>query len=257
MAKVIANEHSIPANTQIVEIKDGRGVEDIRQVLAANEYPPLLSDPSKKFQKVLILDECHTFTGDAQQTLLQFVEEPPKWLQIIACTTNPGKMIPTLRSRFVHHEVKPMDDNCIYALVIRALNYLGSKLDPQNVTSQIIATNTRSARVILGMVQSIVNGGTVTNTEGVPQELFPLVQLAAQGHIHKALVALKEMGREATINFKYVLLTYCTSILYTSANAKIPLAIVNELTKPISSFSDVEHVASIVAALRRAEQAIR
>lgn len=48
---------------------------------------------------VLILDECHMATPQAQNRLLKITEEPPDYLYIIFCTTDPDKMIPTLYDR--------------------------------------------------------------------------------------------------------------------------------------------------------------
>ncbi len=49
--------------------------------------------------KVVILDECHMATPAAQNRLLKIVEEPPKHLVFIFCTTDPEKLLGTLRSR--------------------------------------------------------------------------------------------------------------------------------------------------------------
>ena len=49
--------------------------------------------------KVYILDECHKATDSAQNRLLKIVEEPPENVLIIFCTTEPEKMLPTLRNR--------------------------------------------------------------------------------------------------------------------------------------------------------------
>lgn len=49
--------------------------------------------------KVLIFDECHMATPQAQNLLLKYVEEPPKHLIIIFCTTDKDKMLETLLDR--------------------------------------------------------------------------------------------------------------------------------------------------------------
>lgn len=49
--------------------------------------------------KIYILDECHEATSGAQNRLLKIVEEPPENVLIIFCTTNPEKMLETLRNR--------------------------------------------------------------------------------------------------------------------------------------------------------------
>lgn len=49
--------------------------------------------------KILILDECHMASNAAQNRLLKITEEPPKHLVLIFCTTDPDRMLPTLRDR--------------------------------------------------------------------------------------------------------------------------------------------------------------
>lgn len=49
--------------------------------------------------KIYILDECHEASSGAQNRLLKIVEEPPENVLIIFCTTNPEKMLETLKNR--------------------------------------------------------------------------------------------------------------------------------------------------------------
>ena len=49
--------------------------------------------------KIIILDEVHMATMQAQNLLLKIVEEPPKHLVFIFCTTDPDKLLGTLKSR--------------------------------------------------------------------------------------------------------------------------------------------------------------
>lgn len=59
-----------------------------------------LEEPSYPLtKKVLILDECHMASVGAQNRLLKITEEPPNFLYIIFCTTDPERMLPTLYDR--------------------------------------------------------------------------------------------------------------------------------------------------------------
>jgi hypothetical protein len=48
---------------------------------------------------VWILDECHQPTADAQNVLLKVLEDPPKGQYVILCTTDPRKLLKTLKDR--------------------------------------------------------------------------------------------------------------------------------------------------------------
>lgn len=71
----------------------GKGA--IEEMLEDAMIPPM---PPLKY-KVVILDECHMATAQAQNALLKIVEEPPEHLVFIFCTTDPEKMITPLKSR--------------------------------------------------------------------------------------------------------------------------------------------------------------
>lgn len=73
---------------------NARGIDDIREMCSGMVYAPMGGG-----KKVYILDEAHQLTKEAQNTLLKDLEEPPKHATIILCSTEPNKLIKTLRSR--------------------------------------------------------------------------------------------------------------------------------------------------------------
>jgi len=70
-------------------------VEDIRRIM--NES--MLTLPTFSKYKVFIIDECHRITPEAQNALLKILEDIPEYLVIIFATTEPDKLLPTIRSR--------------------------------------------------------------------------------------------------------------------------------------------------------------
>lgn len=71
-----------------------RGIDTIREIIARSCYKPL-----KGPVKVYLLDEVHKITNDAQNALLKSLEEPPDHCYFILCTTDPQKVIKTIKSR--------------------------------------------------------------------------------------------------------------------------------------------------------------
>jgi DNA polymerase-3 subunit gamma/tau len=71
-----------------------RGIDDIREI---REHVVL--QPAEGRYKVYILDEAHQLTDAAWNALLKLIEEPPPHLLFIFCTTDLGKVLPTVRSR--------------------------------------------------------------------------------------------------------------------------------------------------------------
>jgi DNA polymerase-3 subunit gamma/tau len=142
-----------PGSIDVIEV-DGatyRGIDDTKELRERAVYAPVNS----RF-KVYIIDEAHQLTPPAVQVLLKLVEEPPPHLRFIFATTEPDKIIPTLRSRTHHYPFRLVSaktlaqhmalmceregiaaDPAALALVARA--GAGSVRDAQSVLGQVIA----------------------------------------------------------------------------------------------------------------------
>ena len=88
----ILNERCI----DIVEIDAAskNGVDDIREMQQS-----AATVPSQVRTKFYIIDECHQMSSSAQNALLKTLEEPPKHVVLILCTTEPEKLKDTILSR--------------------------------------------------------------------------------------------------------------------------------------------------------------
>src|ERR1700745_4023453 len=71
-----------------------RGIEEIPKTREC-----AILHPAEGRYKVYILDEAHQLTSAAFNALLKLIEEPPPHLVFVFCTTDLGKMLPTVRSR--------------------------------------------------------------------------------------------------------------------------------------------------------------
>jgi len=127
------------------------GVEDARDLRERASYGPALSR-----YKVYIIDEAHMVTTQGFNALLKIVEEPPEHVKFIFATTEPDKVIGTIRSRTHHYPFRlvpplPLHDYLgeicasekvsvapgVLSFVIRAGG--GSVRDSLSVLDQLIA----------------------------------------------------------------------------------------------------------------------
>ena len=74
-----------------------RGIDDIRALRDAVKLAP-----ARAKKKIYIIDEAHMLTPEASNALLKTLEEPPDHVIFILATTNPEKLIETIRSRVVN-----------------------------------------------------------------------------------------------------------------------------------------------------------
>ncbi len=100
----------------IVEINcaDSRGIEtirDIRQVIGLN--------PLGGKSKCWILDEIHQFVAIAQNAMLKPLEEPPDFVWFFLCTTDPNRLIATLKGRCTQYQLKSVSDGDIKELITK------------------------------------------------------------------------------------------------------------------------------------------
>jgi DNA polymerase-3 subunit gamma/tau len=89
-----------PGSLDVVEIDAAshNGVDDARDLRERAIYAP-----ARDRYKVFILDEAHMVTSQGFNALLKIVEEPPPHIKFVFATTEPEKVIGTIRSRTHHY----------------------------------------------------------------------------------------------------------------------------------------------------------
>ncbi len=159
-----------PGSIDVVELDAAShgGVDDTRELRDRAFYAPAQSR-----YRVFIVDEAHMVTTAGFNALLKIVEEPPDHLIFIFATTEPEKVLPTIRSRTHHYPFRLLPprtmrgliericaqedvvvDDAVYPLVIRAGG--GSPRDTLSVLDQLLAgaegnrVNYRRALGLLG-----------------------------------------------------------------------------------------------------------
>jgi DNA polymerase-3 subunit delta' len=89
------------------EKKASIGVNEIREQLIGD----IQIKPYSNRYKIYIIDEAEKLTEEAQNALLKTIEEPPEYGVIILLTTNADSFLPTILSRCVRLDFKPVGDD--------------------------------------------------------------------------------------------------------------------------------------------------
>jgi DNA polymerase III subunit gamma/tau len=142
-----------PGSIDVVELDAAShgGVDDTRELRDRAFYAPAQSR-----YRVFIVDEAHMVTTAGFNALLKIVEEPPDHLIFVFATTEPEKVLPTIRSRTHHYPFRLLPprtmrgliericaqeevvvDDAVFPLVIRAGG--GSPRDTLSVLDQLLA----------------------------------------------------------------------------------------------------------------------
>ena len=86
-----------------MDAASNRGVDEMVQLLERAMYAP----SAARF-KVYMIDEVHQLSAHAFNAMLKTLEEPPEYLKFVLATTDPEKMLPTVLSRCLQFNLRPM-----------------------------------------------------------------------------------------------------------------------------------------------------
>lgn len=127
-----------------------RGIDTAREIRDNMMYPPLSGSV-----KLVVLDEVHKMTNDAQNALLKPLEDTPRWVYFVLCTTNPEKLIRAIRTRCAAYEVKALEPKVlgpqVLVPIVRSENLSISK----DVLKAICRNSGGSVREALQLLQKV------------------------------------------------------------------------------------------------------
>ena len=107
-----------------LDAASNRSIDEIRDLIERAAYKPSVG----RF-KVFMIDEAHQLTKDAFNALLKTLEEPPDYLKFVLATTDPEKMLPTVLSRCLQFNLRPMAPETVAAHLQQVLAAEGVAAD--------------------------------------------------------------------------------------------------------------------------------
>jgi DNA polymerase III subunit gamma/tau len=167
-----------------LNISDTRGIEAARNLISMAKYKPM----GGKI-KVYCLNEVHSSTPEFQNALLTTMEEPPKHLKFILCTTEPQKLKKTILQRCRSFEVKPLSQPLIRILVNKVLENEGITEFPKEAIQKISDLCEGSPRQALNLLDKVIDIPDDNKLlEVLDNELEVLKQEAKVGDLFKSLL---------------------------------------------------------------------
>lgn len=151
------------------------GVDDARDLRDRASFAPV-----RDRYKIFIIDEAHMVTSAGFNALLKIVEEPPEHIKFIFATTEPDKVIGTIRSRTHHYPFRLVPPEPL-------MEYMQSLSDQEGVTiapgvlSLVVRAGGGSVRDSLSVLDQLIAGA---GDNGVDYELA----VSLLGFTHTALL---------------------------------------------------------------------
>ncbi|HEX3424930.1 MAG TPA: DNA polymerase III subunit gamma/tau [Acidimicrobiales bacterium] len=186
-----------------VDIRRGSSV-DVQELDAASnrridEMRDLLSRVALGTRgrwKVYIIDEVHQLTSDAASALLKTLEEPPAHVVFVLATTDPQKVLPTIRSRTIHFDFHLLPAEVLGDL-LREVNDHAHLGVPAEAIDLVVRRGHGSARDALTVLDQVAAGGMGEDPAHVVSQI---VDALAERDAGLALAAVAEgmaAGRDA------------------------------------------------------------
>lgn len=153
-----------PGSVDVIEIDAAShgGVDDARDLRERAFFAPVNSR-----YKVYIIDEAHMVSPQGFNALLKLVEEPPPHLKFIFATTEPDKVIGTIRSRTHHYPFRLVPPKQLGDYLLRLCESEGVLLD-QRALPLVVRAGAGSVRDTLSVLDQLLGGA---GPEGVTYEL--------------------------------------------------------------------------------------
>jgi DNA polymerase III subunit gamma/tau len=150
----VALAPSGPGSIDVIEIDAAShgGVDDARELRERAFYTPV----SGRF-KIYIIDEAHMVTQQGFNALLKLVEEPPPHLKFIFATTEPEKVIPTIRSRTHHYPFRLVPPSVLRELMQDILRKEGVAVE-DTVLPLVVRAGAGSVRDSLSILDQLLAG---------------------------------------------------------------------------------------------------
>ena len=165
------------------------GVEDMRELRER-----ALFAPAESRYRVFIIDEAHMITKEGNNALLKIVEEPPAHLIFIFATTEPEKMLGTIRSRTHNYPFRLLAPQAMRELVQHVVEEEGVHVD-ENVYPLVIRAGGGSPRDTLSILDQMLSGA---GEDGLTYELaLPLLGVTDLTLLDAAVDALADRDASA------------------------------------------------------------
>lgn len=133
-----------------VNCADFRGIDMVREIRSHLQQVPISGNC-----RIWLIDEAHKLSNDAQNAFLKMFEDTPEHVFFFLATTNPQKLLKTIRNRCTEIVVKSLNDRSMEKLVKAVLAEEKVKLS-EEVIDKLVENSDGSARKALVLLNQVI-----------------------------------------------------------------------------------------------------
>lgn len=177
-----------------LDAASNRGVEEISQLLDQAVYKPVVG----RF-KVYMIDEVHMLSNTAFNAMLKTLEEPPEYLKFVLATTDPQKVPPTVLSRCLQFNLRPMAPQTVQEHLASVLG--AEQIEAEPGALRLLARAARgSMRDALSLTDQAIAFGAGALQEAGVRQMLGAVDRSHAVRLVEALAAGDGADVVATVN---------------------------------------------------------
>lgn len=206
LARIICSEN----NLRILEINaaDNKGIDTARELGEYCKYKPV---DGRSYG--IILDEAHQMTKATQECLLKYTEDVPEWITWFVLTTEPARLIDTLKQRLSPIKVKCPNTSEMKMIVKRAANGEKFKLTEEQLER---LSQCDSPRIALVQLENVIAGNEISEEvfDDNPELIeFPRLMMSAKNADKLRAWILENKKNTDAESARQVAMAYMTTIL--------------------------------------------
>jgi DNA polymerase-3 subunit gamma/tau len=176
-------------DVQELDAASNRKLDEMRDLLSR------VSLGTRGRWKVYIVDEVHQLTPDAASALLKTLEEPPAHVIFVLATTDPQKVLPTIRSRTQHFEFRLLGADVLVGLLADINQRAALGVAPEAI-DLVVRRGHGSARDALSVLDQVAAAGTVDDEMTVVGDIVEALADRDAGRVLMAVAEGMAAGRD-------------------------------------------------------------
>jgi len=234
IARIIADSlGATKLDLKEVNSSDFRGIDTAREIIKNSHFRPVESPC-----RVWIIEEAQGLTKEAQNALLTTLEDTPKHSYFILCTTDPKKLLPTVKNRCSQFQVDPLTDPQMVGLLKKIVKEEQQTLE-QEIYDSILPKSQGHPRTAIQILEQVLNvpeqqrlemaRRSVEREAEVIELCRALIKKKSWKTVSGLLVGLRDQDAEGV---RRAVLGYCQVVLLRGADEPRAGLIMEEMIEP-------------------------